>query len=93
MHITCLHIQVLFRYALAIFKLCEEGILERSDYLEIFNYLRSVPEPITDIPRLQEVSVDYVWLDVVRWVSWWMLWSKEEQVGDIILLSSCFCPL
>lgn len=30
--------------------------MERCDYMEIFSYLRSVPEPITDIPRLQEVS-------------------------------------
>lgn len=48
--------KVLFRYALAIFKLCEEGVLERCDYMDIFNYLRSVPEPITDIPRLQEAA-------------------------------------
>ncbi|CAL4120820.1 unnamed protein product, partial [Meganyctiphanes norvegica] len=52
--------KVLFRYALAIFKLCEEGVLERSDYLEMFNYLRSIPEPITDIPRLQEVAFNWV---------------------------------
>ncbi|XP_050686247.1 TBC1 domain family member 2B-like [Eriocheir sinensis] len=52
--------KVLFRYALAIFKLCEEGILERCDYMEIFTYLRSVPDPITDIPRLQEVAFQRV---------------------------------
>nr|XP_053655434.1 TBC1 domain family member 2B-like isoform X1 [Cherax quadricarinatus] len=52
--------KVLFRYALAIFKLCEEGVLERCDYMDIFNYLRSVPEPITDIPRLQEVSTVHI---------------------------------
>nr|XP_045612119.1 TBC1 domain family member 2B-like [Procambarus clarkii] len=52
--------KVLFRYALAIFKLCEEGVLERCDYMDIFNYLRSVPEPITDIPRLQEAAFQWV---------------------------------
>uniref|UniRef100_A0A0P4WC33 TBC1 domain family member 2B n=2 Tax=Scylla olivacea TaxID=85551 RepID=A0A0P4WC33_SCYOL len=52
--------KVLFRYALAIFKLCEEGILERADYMEIFNYLRSVPAPITDIPKLQEAAFQWV---------------------------------
>ncbi|XP_042203732.1 TBC1 domain family member 2B-like [Homarus americanus] len=52
--------KVLFRYALAIFKLCEEGVLERADYMEIFNYLRSVPEPITDIPKLQETAFNWV---------------------------------
>ncbi|XP_069972285.1 TBC1 domain family member 2B isoform X3 [Penaeus vannamei] len=52
--------KVLFRYALAIFKLCEDGVMERCDYMEIFSYLRSVPEPITDIPRLQEAAFHWV---------------------------------
>ncbi|XP_064087221.1 TBC1 domain family member 2B-like isoform X1 [Macrobrachium nipponense] len=52
--------KVLFRYALAILKLCEEGVLERCDYMEIFSFLRSVPEPITDIPRLQEAAFHWV---------------------------------
>ncbi|KAK3855616.1 hypothetical protein Pcinc_037994 [Petrolisthes cinctipes] len=47
--------KVLFRYSLAIFKVCEERILEKCDYMEIFNYLRSIPEPVTNIAQLEEV--------------------------------------
>ena len=51
-----LFLQVLFRFALAIFKLCEDWVLGQPDYMEIFNYLRSVPEPVADITKLREVS-------------------------------------
>lgn len=47
--------------------------------MEIFNYLRSVPEPITDIPRLQEVSVNLVMFGLVNYLS--KLGIGEQGLG------------
>ncbi|GFU41280.1 TBC1 domain family member 2B [Nephila pilipes] len=48
--------KVLFRYALAFFKSCENEILQIKDYLALNKYLRSIAEQCTDIKRLTHVS-------------------------------------
>ncbi|GFV47385.1 TBC1 domain family member 2B [Trichonephila clavipes] len=44
--------KVLFRYALAFFKSCENEILQIKDYLALNKYLRSMAEQCNDIKRL-----------------------------------------
>ncbi|GIY41206.1 TBC1 domain family member 2B [Caerostris darwini] len=44
--------KVLFRYALAFFKSCENEILQIKDYLALNKYLRSIAEQCTDIKKL-----------------------------------------
>lgn len=48
--------KVLFRFALAIFKICEAEILAQEDYMAINRYLRTMPEKITDIRQLAQVA-------------------------------------
>lgn len=48
--------KVLFRFALAIFKMCESEILAKEDYMTISRYLRMMPEKITDIKRLSQIA-------------------------------------
>lgn len=48
-HLTpCLALQVVFRYALAIFKYNEQQILRLQDSLEIYQYLRLFTKTICD---------------------------------------------
>ncbi|KAL1469317.1 hypothetical protein MTO96_005016 [Rhipicephalus appendiculatus] len=47
---------VLFRFALAIFKICEAEILAQEDYMAINRYLRTMSEKITDIRQLAQVA-------------------------------------
>ncbi|KAF8763868.1 TBC1 domain family member 2B like protein [Argiope bruennichi] len=44
--------KVLFRYALAFFKMCENEILQIKDYLALNKYLRSIAEQCTDVKKL-----------------------------------------
>lgn len=48
--------QVMFRFALAVFKSSEELLLKCEDHMSIFNFLRQVPEKITDANILSQVS-------------------------------------
>ncbi|KAF2343515.1 Rab-GTPase-TBC domain, partial [Trinorchestia longiramus] len=48
--------KVLFRFALAMLKLCEEGIMARTEFMEVSNYLRSVPTPLGNVDKLKQVS-------------------------------------
>lgn len=48
--------QVLFRYAIAIFKYLEDELLAQSDYMNIFNTLRSEVEKMGDIRKLTQVT-------------------------------------
>ncbi|CAN8004479.1 unnamed protein product [Ixodes hexagonus] len=48
--------KVLFRFALAIFKICEVEILNQEDYMAINRYLRTMPEKMTNIKQLSQVS-------------------------------------
>ena len=48
--------QVLFRFALAVFKSCEEQLLKCPDHMSIFNFLRQMPEKVTDANTLSQVS-------------------------------------
>lgn len=48
--------KVLFRFALAVFKICETEILAQEDYMAINRYLRTMPEKITDIRQLAQVA-------------------------------------
>ncbi|XP_064477423.1 TBC1 domain family member 2B-like isoform X1 [Ornithodoros turicata] len=48
--------KVLFRFALAIFKMCELEILAQEDYMTISRYLRIMPEKVTDIKRLAHIA-------------------------------------
>lgn len=46
----------MFRFALAVFKSSEELLLKCEDHMSIFNFLRQVPEKITDANILSQVS-------------------------------------
>ncbi|CAL1266415.1 unnamed protein product [Larinioides sclopetarius] len=48
--------KVLFRYALAFFKMCENEILQIKDYLALNKYLRSIAEQCTDVKKLTNVA-------------------------------------
>lgn len=48
--------QVLFRFALAVFKSSEEQLLKCQDHMSIFNFLRQMPEKVTDANTLSQVS-------------------------------------
>ena len=50
------HLQVLFRYALAVFKYLEEELLQHSDYMAIFHTLRSQVDKLNDVRKLTQVS-------------------------------------
>ena len=50
------HLQVLFRYALAVFKYLEEELLQHSDYMAIFHTLRSQVDKLNDVRKLTKVS-------------------------------------
>ena len=47
--------KVLFRFGLAFFKSCEDQLLQIHDYIYIFNFLRSMPSLMSDVPRLTQV--------------------------------------
>ena len=47
--------QVLFRYAIAIFKLLEDPLLRQCDYMGVFNTLRTEIETLTDVRKLTQV--------------------------------------
>ena len=49
-------LQVLFRYAIAIFKYLEESVLRQSDYMSIFHTLRNGLEELKDIRKLTQVG-------------------------------------
>ena len=49
-------LQVLFRYAIAIFKHLEEVLLAQCDYMSIFNTLRTEVEKLSDVKKLTQVS-------------------------------------
>ena len=51
-----LTLQVLFRYAIAIFKYMESVLLKQCDYMTIYNTLRDGLEYLTDMPTLTQVS-------------------------------------
>ncbi|KAG8201950.1 hypothetical protein JTE90_027425 [Oedothorax gibbosus] len=48
--------KVLFRFAIAFFKSCENEILQVKDYLALNKYLRNMAEDCTDIKKLTNVS-------------------------------------
>ena len=48
--------QVLFRYALAVFKYLEEELLQHADYMAIFHTLRSQVDKLNDVRKLTQVS-------------------------------------
>ena len=48
--------QVLFRYALAVFKYLEEELLQHADYMAIFHTLRSSVDKLNDVRKLTQVS-------------------------------------
>lgn len=48
--------KVLFRFALAIFKICETEILNQEDYMAINRYLRTMPERMTNTKQLGQVA-------------------------------------
>ena len=47
--------KVLFRYAIAIFKYMETGLLKQGDYMSIYNTLRDGLEYLTDTQTLTQV--------------------------------------
>jgi len=60
---TC---KVLFRFALAVFKLNEEQILKIEDSTGIFNFMRQVPERIADHHLLMQVIQYSVVLNIEK---------------------------
>ncbi|XP_022094216.1 TBC1 domain family member 2B-like [Acanthaster planci] len=50
--------KVLFRFALAFFKMSEAQLLVLHDYIHIFNYLRKMTSKMTDISRLTQIAFD-----------------------------------
>ena len=54
------HTQVLFRYAIAIFKYMEDALLRQSDYMSIFHTLRDGLEDLKDIRKLTQVGTDFI---------------------------------
>ncbi|XP_013784589.1 TBC1 domain family member 2B-like [Limulus polyphemus] len=48
--------KVLFRFALAFFKICENDLLQLTDYMAVNRYLRNVSEKIIDYKRLAQVA-------------------------------------
>ncbi|CAH3154885.1 unnamed protein product [Porites evermanni] len=48
--------KVLFRFALAVFKSTEEELLKCQDHMGIFNFLRQMPEKITDANTLSQIA-------------------------------------
>lgn len=55
-YLFLLALQVLFRYAIAIFKYMESVLLKQCDYMTIYNTLRDGLEYLTDMPTLTQVS-------------------------------------
>ena len=55
-YLFLLTLQVLFRYAIAIFKYMESVLLKQCDYMTIYNTLRDGLEYLTDMPTLTQVS-------------------------------------
>ena len=55
-YMSILMLQVLFRYAIAIFKYLEESVLRQSDYMSIFHTLRNGLEELKDIRKLTQVG-------------------------------------
>ena len=49
--------KVLFRYAIAIFKYMETGLLKQGDYMSIYNTLRDGLEYLTDTQTLTQVKI------------------------------------
>ena len=60
MAIIIFFLQVLFRYAIAIFKYMEGALLKQGDYMSIYNTLRDGVEYLTDTIALTQVSPSYV---------------------------------
>ena len=57
--------KVLFRYAIAIFKYMETGLLKQGDYMSIYNTLRDGLEYLTDTQTLTQVKISYS-LDFIK---------------------------
>lgn len=51
--------QVLFRYAIAIFKFMETTLIKQGDYMSIYNTLRDGLEYLTDTQSLTQVSITF----------------------------------
>ncbi|KAH9366347.1 hypothetical protein HPB48_006201 [Haemaphysalis longicornis] len=71
--------KVLFRFALAIFKICESEILAQEDYMAINRYLRTMSEKITDIRQLAQVVCELPDLIVTN-LSSWEATSLESEI-------------
>ncbi|XP_033638800.1 TBC1 domain family member 2B-like [Asterias rubens] len=48
--------KVLFRFALAFFKMSESQLLKLNDYIQIFNFLRKMPSRMKDVQRLSQIA-------------------------------------
>ena len=51
-----IYFQVLFRYALAIFKSFEEKLLRQNDYMSIFSCFRAELQSLFDIKKLTKIA-------------------------------------
>ncbi|PIK36971.1 putative TBC1 domain family member 2B [Apostichopus japonicus] len=56
--------KVMFRYALAFFKVAEEKLLAQKDYLSIFSTLRELPTMMKDVKKISQQQLEE--LDAIR---------------------------
>ena len=89
---------MLFRFALAVFKSTEEELLKCNDHMSIFNFLRQMPEKITDANTLSQVNIVCYYVaesasgqDKANPVFW--LVPRADKMGPCSPLGiSCFDP-
>lgn len=68
----CIFFQVLFRYAIAIFKSSEDSLLSVDDSISIFNRLRTMAQDNSEVQKLTQVNYclfDNTHLECVQHVS------------------------
>jgi len=76
-------VQVLFRYALAIFKHLEGALLAQTDYMSVFNTLRAEVERLNDVKKLTQVNTEYTSCSIYLVVNVLMLllYASNRKLG------------
>ena len=88
--------QVLFRYAIAIFKYFEDLLLKQCDYMSIFHTLRNGLEELKDIRKLTQVKHTHI-LTQIGNANWFLMeirtfvpTTKVRNLGSDVNLSRAF---
>ena len=87
--------KVLFRYAIAIFKYNEEGLMATENSISIFNRLRTIAQDAVDVTRLTHVSGychAHGSFSLLRWMIVPFFWFSLSWsfLPSILSFSSCF---